>query len=112
MRRIAKGAEIGIVRRDDEYPATASEQAMNFLHHPDDVRHMLDDMDSANFAERMIAQRIGKPVEVGDDVGARVGTSIEANSARVFVNAAANIENRKCRWNWICWSTALRHSSV
>jgi hypothetical protein len=50
-------------------------------------------VDCAHFRERTVSKREGKTVEVGDNVRARIRVPIYANRPRVFVDAAADVED-------------------
>ncbi len=59
MSGIAERAEIGIVRRDNHGLAARGEQAMELFHSSDDVRDMLDHVNRAHFAKRVIRKGNG-----------------------------------------------------
>src|ERR1700722_15531961 len=93
MRGVAERAEVGVMRRRDKKPAAGLQHPMKFLHGPDDVGHVLDDVDSAQLAERAVAKRVWKTIQVAKHVGAGIRVAIHANGSRVFVNSAADVEN-------------------
>src|SRR5437879_3738401 len=93
MRRIAKGAEIRIVRRDDQDPARCGGDPVELLHRADDIRNVLDDVHHAHGIERAIAKRIREAVEVTDDVGTRMNVAIDADGPGILVDTAAYVEN-------------------
>lgn len=73
MGRIAKRAEIGVVRRHDDQQPARSEQPVEILHCPHDARDVLDHMRAADFIERAIGKGQGRLVKVRDHVGAARG---------------------------------------
>ena len=68
---------------------------MKLLHGADHVRDMLDDMDGAQRRERVVAKGIREAVEIADHVGAAARIAVDADGARIFVDAAADVE-RAC----------------
>lgn len=95
MRWIAKRAEIGVVRRDDRDMAAGHEQPMDLFERADHVGHVLDQMNGADVAERAITKRVGKLVQIGEYIGARMPVAIDADRPRKFVDSAAYIEHRQ-----------------
>lgn len=93
VRRIAKGAEVGVVRRRNEELAAGLEQPVQLLHGAHDIGDVLDHMDQPHLIERAVSERIRKMVEVADDVGFGALDSIDADCARVFVDPATYIED-------------------
>lgn len=91
MRRVAERAEIGVMRRHNDDAPTGSKQPVEFLHGADHVCDVLDEMNGANLAKGSVAKRKREVIQVGDDVGTRVEIAIDADRARIFVDAAANI---------------------
>ena len=51
MGRVAKGTEIGVVRRNDDEPPSWSKQAVELFHRPNYVRDMFNDVDGAHLLE-------------------------------------------------------------
>ena len=95
MRWIAEAAEIGVMRSGNYQPSRGRQQPVKLLYGSDDVGHMLNQMNGPHLAERIVGERERKLVEVGHNIGACVRIAVDANGARVFVNAAANVENRQ-----------------
>ena len=98
MRRVAKGAVVGVMRRHDHRPAARRQQAVKLLQSPDHVRNVLDDMDCPHFAKRTIPEGERELVEVRNHIGARVFIAIEADRTWIFVDSAADIQDRKHPW--------------
>jgi len=92
MGGIAEGAEIGVVRRDDDHLAAGSDQAMKLLHAADDVRDVLDHVHGLQRVERRIAERVRDVVEVAQYVGAAGGIAIDTDRAWTLVDPAADVE--------------------
>src|ERR1700730_11954305 len=92
MGGIAEGAEIGVVRRDDEDPAAGNENAVELLHRGDHVRDVLDHVDGAERVKGTVAERIGKAVEVAQDIGARSRIAVDPDSPRKLIDAAADVK--------------------
>ncbi len=92
---VAKRAEICVMRRNDDGAATRGEQPVEFFHGAYHVGDVLDDMRYAQLAKRVIAERIREMVEVSQDVGVSAGIAIDTDGARVFIAAAADVQNRK-----------------
>src|SRR5208282_5808622 len=105
MSGVAERAEVGVVRRDDQNPAARADQAMKLLHGADDVGNVLDDVHGAQGLEGTVAERVGEPVQVAQNVGAATGIAIDADRARIFVDATADVES-PCRGH-----IDFRHSS-
>ena len=68
-------------------------QAVKLLHGGHDVGHMLDHVDGQQAVEGVVAKGIGQAVEVAEDIGAAGGIAIDADGARLLMNAAADIED-------------------
>ena len=81
------------MRGDDEGSAAGREQPVQFLHRADHIGDVLNDVDGANLAERAIGKWPGKTVEIGNHVGARVGVPVDADGARMLVDAAADVQD-------------------
>jgi hypothetical protein len=88
---ITEGAEIGVMRSDNERPPTRLKQAMELLHQADNISDVFDDMDSPHFLKAVVAKGKGDMVEISDNIGIRVCVSINADSAGVFFDTAADI---------------------
>src|SRR5579863_3927794 len=93
MRGIAKGAEIGIVWRHDVHFAALAHQAMKLFHGADDVRYMLDDVNGLQRVKGTVAKRVGKAVELTQNIGPAGRVAIDADRARLLVDPAADVEN-------------------
>jgi hypothetical protein len=102
VRGIAERTEICVVWRDDDGASAGREQPMELFDGANDVGDMFNDVDGSDFLNGLIAQRPWEAVEIGDHIGAGVCVAIQANGARIFINAAADVENRKrcerARW--------------
>jgi|SRR5580700_2523838 hypothetical protein len=94
---IAKRAEIGIVRRDDQHLASIPDQAMEFFHGLHNVADMLDDMDRLQGIEGRIAERIGKMVEFANHIGPAGRIAIDADGAGKLVDSATDVEGSHVR---------------
>ena len=81
MGGIAEGAEVGVMRRDDEHFAAGAQQAVEFLHGPDHVGDVLDHMNGLQLIEGRVAEGIGKTVEVAEDIGAGGGVAVDADGS-------------------------------
>ena len=53
---------------------------------------MLDHMDGPQMVERPVRERVGKPVQIADEVGGAGGIEVDADRARKFPDTAADIE--------------------
>ena len=91
MRRIAKRAEVRVVRSLNPDSAPGSNQPVKLLHGADYVVYVLDHMDRGQPVERTVGERVGKAIEVGQDVGAAVGIPVEPNGSGLLVNPAADV---------------------
>jgi hypothetical protein len=58
---------------------------------------MLDDVDGTQRIEDTIAKRIGKPVEIADNVGIGIGIQVDSDGPGIFVDSAADVENARAR---------------
>ncbi len=67
---------------------------MKLLHGADDVGDVLDDMDGAEGVEGVVAEGIREMVEVAQHVGAAARIAVDADSAGIFVDTAADVERR------------------
>ena len=92
MGGIAKGTEIRVMRRYDERFAAGTQQAVEFLHGLDYVGDVLDHMNGLQFIEGGIAEGVREAVEVAEDIGAGSGVAVDADGAREFVDATADVE--------------------
>ena len=91
VRRIAKRAEIRVVRRHDDNAPTWRKQPVELFHGPDHIGDMFDDVNGPNFAERAVIKREWKMVEIGNHIRLRIRVAIQADRTRIFVDAAANV---------------------
>lgn len=92
---IAKRAEIGVVWSDNNGTPTGREQTMKLLHRSNHIGHMLDDMNRAYLAKGAVAKREWKLIQIGNHIRARMSIAINPDAAGIFVDPAADIENRK-----------------
>ena len=110
------------MRRHDHGPPARRKQPVKLFHRTDYVRHVLDDMNSPNLAECAIAKRKRIVVQVGYHICARVRIAVEANRARIFIDPAADVEDRKlvgsvgqtiafCRLPLLSYSRTAKHCS-
>src|SRR5579872_244875 len=111
VRRVAEGAEVGVVGRDDQQPTAGAQQAVELFHRPNDVRDVFDDVNGADGIESAIAQGIGKMVEIGEDIGPGIGIAIDADRAGVLVDPTTDVEHARAHqrpstrnWNVECSS--------
>lgn len=93
MRGIAEGAEIRIVRSDDDRLSPRREQAVKFFHRSDNVSDMFYNMDRAQLPERAVQERKWVVIEVGQHIGSCVRVAIDTESAGKFIDPAAYVEN-------------------
>lgn len=93
VRRIAEGAEVGVMRRDDVRRAARPQQAMKLFHRRDHVSHMLDHMHGAYLVENAIPQRIWMPIEIADHIRCSTGDAVKSDGAGIFVYPTADIED-------------------
>src|SRR6185369_14837648 len=111
VRRVAKGAEIGVVRRLQAHGAARPHQAVELLHGAYDIVHVLDHVDRGQAVERAVGKRVGEAVEVHQYVGAAGGIAVDADGAGLLVNPAADIE-RPHASAITCFKHASRVSSA
>jgi hypothetical protein len=78
-------------RRNDDMPV-GGQKPVDFFHHANDVADMLNHMNDANFPERVVAKRVRKTVEIGDNIGAGASVAVKADRAWKFIDAAADVE--------------------
>src|ERR1700675_4814495 len=67
---------------------------MQFLEYPDWLSDVLDHVLHQDLIERRVLDRVGKLVEIVDDVGGGVSGDIEPDRPRKLGGAAADIEDR------------------
>ena len=91
MGRIAKGAEVGVMRCDNDEPSARGKQAMEVFHGVQNAGNMLDYVGGANFGKRTVGKGQGRLVQVGDYIGAACRMGVHADRARKFVDAAAGV---------------------
>ncbi len=94
MGRVAKGAEIGVVRSDDDRAAARCEETVELLHRANHVGYVFDDMDCPHFAKRAVSEWKRVLVEIRNYIGASMLVTIDSDRARILVNSAAHIEDR------------------
>ena len=93
MGGVAKRAKVRVVRRSDHDLAPRLQQPVELLQHLDHIGDMLDDVDGPNLSEGAIAEGVREVVEVTDHVRLRPRIHIDPDRARVFVDAATDIES-------------------
>ena len=91
VRRIAKRAEIRVVRRNDEHFAAGAHQPVEFLDGFDHVRNVLDDVDRLQPIERAIAEWIRKAVELHKNVRFGAWVAIDSNGPDELIDSAADV---------------------
>lgn len=77
MRRIAKRAEIRVVRGFDPDPAAGLHQTVKLFHRLDHIVDVFNHMDRAQVIEGSIGERIREAIEIADDI--RFGGKIPVN---------------------------------
>ena len=92
MGGIAKRAEVGIVRRDDQHLAAAADQPVKFLHAADHVGKMLDHVHGLQPVESRIAKRIRKTVQIRDYVRPRRRIAVDAYGPCFLIDPAAYVQ--------------------
>lgn len=95
---IAKRAEICVMRGDDDDAGGRRGETVKLFDGANDVREVLDDVNGTNLAEAAVAKGIWKAIEIRDDIGIRVRVAIKTDSAGIFIQPAADIENRQRRY--------------
>ena len=75
---IAKGAEVGVVGRNDHEDAARFEQAVKLFHRPDHIGHVFDDVCGPDLAEGVVTERKWKMIQVCDHVGPGMRITIQA----------------------------------
>ena len=66
---------------------------MELLHGADHIGDVFDHVHGAQVVEGVIAKRIGEAVEVAQNVGVGARIAIDAERTRIFVDAAADVED-------------------
>ena len=66
---------------------------MKLLHGADDVGDVLDDVDGAQLIEGAVAEGIGEPIEVAEDVGAGMRVAVDPDGSWDLVDSAAHVEH-------------------
>ena len=89
--RIAKGAEVCIMRRDNKGSSAGLQKTVELIHQANDVFDVFNHVNGAYFAERVVAKGKGNVIKVGNDIGIGVCVSINAYSAGIFFDPAADI---------------------
>ena len=79
--------------RDDHDASAWLEQAVEFFNGANDIPNMLNQMDGANFAERVIPKGKWKMIEIGNDVGLSVAVSVNPNGARKFLDSTPHVKH-------------------
>src|ERR1022692_3756016 len=106
VRGIAEGAEIGVMRRLQAHRAARLLQPVELLHGADHGAHVIDGMDGRQPIERVVGERVGKAVEVRQDVGAAGGIAVDSDGAGLLVNPAAHVQRPQASA-----ITCFRHAS-
>ena len=89
---VSERAVVGVMGGLDPDTASWAHQPMEFLHGADHVGNVLDDVDSLQGVKRGIAKRVGKTVEVAEDIGAGGRVAVYADRPGKFVDAATDVE--------------------
>src|SRR4051794_12913384 len=97
--RVAEGAEIGIVRRFDPYTPPQPDEAVKLFHRANDVGEVLDHMNSTQAVEGTIGERVGKTVQIADEVGGAGGVDVNADGVRKLADAAADVERSRKQYS-------------
>jgi len=97
VRRIAEGAEIGVVRRLNPDRAAGPNQTVELLHGRDDVVQVLDDVDGGKAVEAGIGEGVRTVVEIDERVGTAVGIAVDADCSRLLVETAADVKDSQRR---------------
>src|SRR6185437_8830140 len=92
VRRIAKGTEIRVMRRDNQNLAARREQPVKLLHTSDHIGNVLDDVNCTNKAKLAVGERIRKAVQVAQDVGPARRIAVDSDRTRIFLNAATDVK--------------------
>src|SRR6185437_13454276 len=92
VRRIAKGTEICVMRRNNQNLAARREQPVKLLHTSDHVGNVLDDVNCTNKAKLAIGERIREMVQIAEDVGTARGIAVDSDRSRIFVNATTDVK--------------------
>jgi hypothetical protein len=92
---VTERTEVCIVRRNDNHAALRREQAVELLHGADHVSDVFYDVDRTDFAEGAVRKGKRIMIEVRDNIRTRIRITIDANRTRIFVDPAANVEDRK-----------------
>src|SRR5256885_402280 len=106
VRGIAERTEVRVMGRFDAHAAARTYQAVEFLHGGDHIVKMFDHMNCDHAIEAVIGEWIGVVIEVANDVSTACGVVIDADSARLLANAAADVQNPQLSRRVI-----FRHSS-
>ncbi|HWE52383.1 MAG TPA: hypothetical protein VG273_21485 [Bryobacteraceae bacterium] len=67
------------MRSLDPHPATWLDEAMELLHTADHVTQVLDHVNGAESVETAVRERIGKAVEIADNVGCARGIDVDSD---------------------------------
>ena len=92
---IAKGTEICVMWRKDNGTATGCQQPVELFHGADDVSHVFDQVNRTNLSEHAVAEREREMIQIRDHIGPGAWIPIQAYSAGLFIEPAADIENRQ-----------------
>ncbi len=76
------------------YAGTGSSYAMQFLEHSNRFAHMLDHVLQKDLVVSPVVDRVGKHVEVVNDVGVRLGRHVHPHCPRGLGRTTADVEDR------------------
>ncbi len=109
MSRVTEGTEIGVVRSNKNSAPARGQHAMELFHSSDHIAHMLDYMNGPDLPERVVSEWKRIAIEVGDNIGPGVSVAIEPNRSGIFVDAAADVQNRQ--ESNACWGRSCGFKS-
>ena len=93
MRWILPRRRIGVVRSLDVDLRSMPGNAMDFFHCSWNRLDMLNNMDDTDAVKAVVWERVGKLVQIMNDVNPFQRRDVQPNAARPFVFPATNIEN-------------------
>ena len=95
MRGIAKRTVVGVMRCDNERAPAGNQQPVKLFHRANHIDNMFDHVNRANLAKGVVAERIEIAIKICNYVCPRMNVAIDPDRARIFVDTAAYIENRR-----------------
>lgn len=98
MSWIGSPVRVRVMRRDNSDAAAGLRDPMQFSNEHHHVRHMLDDVTANDLIEFAIGEGIRHDAQIVNHVCLRTGIRIDSDRARMFVLAAANIEDLGGCW--------------